>query len=200
MKYIRELIEVLFRKRGKSIRHRILAAMMAIVVFCTTYTLILPAITLDSQTAETEPGIEAETAVEETLDEVQEADLLLSGQNADEGETPAAEPETKEIGSEPTETEEFAATPETEEMDSVPKTEAMESVEETETEELTETETEETETEETEPEEIPETESEKPEQPEGWNLGKVLEALGSAPEQLMDSVSSIKDQFGFGRK
>ena len=72
--------------------------------------------------------------------------------------------------------------------------------EETETEELTETETEETETEETESEEIPETESEKPEQPEGWSLGKVLEALGSAPEQLMDSVSSIKDQFGFGRK
>ena len=59
---------------------------------------------------------------------------------------------------------------------------------------------EETETEETESEEIPETESEKPEQPEGWSLGKVLEALGSAPEQLMDSVSSIKDQFGFGRK
>ena len=72
--------------------------------------------------------------------------------------------------------------------------------EETETEEFTETETDETETEETESEEIPETESEKPEQPEGWSLGKVLEALGSAPEQLMDSVSSIKDQFGFGRK
>ena len=62
------------------------------------------------------------------------------------------------------------------------------------------TEPEETEAEETESEEIPETESEKPEQPEGWSLGKVLETLGSAPEQLMDSVSSIKDQFGFGRK
>ena len=105
MKYIKELAEVLFGKKGKSIRQRMLAAMMAIVVFCTTYTLILPAITLDRQTAETEPGIEAETVAEETLGEVPEADLLLSGQNADEGQTPAAEPETEEIVSEPTETE-----------------------------------------------------------------------------------------------
>ena len=59
---------------------------MAVVVFCTTYTLILPAITLDSQTAETEPGIEAEGPAEETLGEVQEADLLLQGQNAEESE------------------------------------------------------------------------------------------------------------------
>ena len=98
------------------------------------------------------------------------------------------------------ETEELTET-ETEKLtEPEPEETETEELTETETEELTETETEETETEETESEEIPETESEKPEQPEGWSLGKVLEALGSAPEQLMDSVSSIKDQFGFGRK
>ena len=118
-------------------------------------------------------------------------------------ETEGPEPvQTIETG--PVETEAFTEAMPEEETEELTETETEKLTEpepeETETEELTETETEETETEETESEEIPETESEKPEQPEGWSLGKVLEALGSAPEQLMDSVSSIKDQFGFGRK
>ena len=118
-------------------------------------------------------------------------------------ETEGLEPvQTIETG--PVETEAFTEAMPEEETEELTETETEKLTEpepeETETEELTETETEETETEETESEEIPETESEKPEQPEGWSLGKVLEALGSAPEQLMDSVSSIKDQFGFGRK
>ena len=109
------------------------------------------------------------------------------------------EEETEELTE--TETEGFTPEEETEELTETETEKLTEpEPEETETEEFTETETDETETEETESEEIPETESEKPEQPEGWSLGKVLEALGSAPEQLMDSVSSIKDQFGFGRK
>ena len=112
------------------------------------------------------------------------------------------EEETEELTE--TETEGFTEPKPEEETEELTETETEKLTEpepeETETEEFTETETDETETEETESGEIPETESEKPEQPEGWSLGKVLEALGSAPEQLMDSVSSIKDQFGFGRK
>ena len=104
-------------------------------------------------------------------------------------------------------TEEIAET-ETEELtEPEPGETETEELTETETEELTEpepeeteTEPEETEAEETESEKITETETEKPGQPERWNLGKVLQVLESAPEQLMDSVSSIKDQFGFGRK
>ena len=104
-------------------------------------------------------------------------------------------------------TEELAET-ETEELtEPEPGETETEELTETETEELTEpepeeteTEPEETEAEETESEKITETETEKPGQPERWNLGKVLQVLESAPEQLMDSVSSIKDQFGFGRK
>ncbi len=76
-----------------------LAALMAIVVFCTTYALILPAITLDSRTAETEPGIEAEQAAGETLGPVQDESHLSAGQAADvaqteEGKTETAFPET----------------------------------------------------------------------------------------------------------
>jgi hypothetical protein len=103
------------------------------------------------------------------------------------------------IETEPVETEAFTETMQEES--------GTEEIAETETEELTEpepeeteTEPEETEAEETESEKITETETEKPGQPERWNLGKVLQVLESAPEQLMDSVSSIKDQFGFGRK
>ncbi len=99
---------------------------MAFVVFCTTYSLILPAITLDRQTAESEPGIEAETTAEETLGEVQDANLLLAGQNEEVGETEAAEPETEEVAS-ITETEEAESEEELE-------TEEAESEEELETE------------------------------------------------------------------
>jgi hypothetical protein len=124
------------------------------------------------------------------------------------------------IETEPVETEAFTETMQEESgTEEIAETETEELTEpepgETETEELTETETEEltepepeetetepeeTEAEETESEKITETETEKPGQPERWNLGKVLQVLESAPEQLMDSVSSIKDQFGFGRK
>ena len=105
MRIIRAVINILMSSKGRKGRQRILAALMAIVVFCTTYTLVLPAITLDRQTAESEPGIEAETAAEETLGEVQDADLLLAGQNEETGETEAVEPETEKAVEVPAETE-----------------------------------------------------------------------------------------------
>ena len=86
MKIIRAIIDFLRSSKARKGRQRALAALMAVVVFCTTYTLILPAITLDNQTAETEPGIEVEKSAEETLSDVQEADLLLKGQNADDAD------------------------------------------------------------------------------------------------------------------
>ena len=115
MRIIRAIINILTSSKGRKGRQRVLASLMAVVVFCTTYTLILPAITLDRQTAESEPGIEAETAAEETLGEVQDADLLLAGQNAEEDETVAVETETEEIVNTSAETEEVVSDPETEE-------------------------------------------------------------------------------------
>ncbi len=167
-----------------------------------------------AQESETNPAVSEEreglqwTKKEET-DQMNETEGPEPVQTTETGsvETEAfteaiPEEETEELTE--TETEGFTEPKPEEETEELTETETEKLTEpepeETETEEFTETETDETETEETESEEIPETESEKPEQPEGWSLGKVLEALGSAPEQLMDSVSSIKDQFGFGRK
>ena len=166
-----------------------------------------------AQESETDPAVSEEreglqwTKKEET-DQMNETEGPEPVQTTETGsvETEAfteamPEEETEELTE--TETEGLTEPKPEEETEELTETETEKLTEpepeETETEELTETETEETETEETEPEEIPETESEKPEQPKGWSLGKVLETLGSAP-QLMESVSSIKDQFGFGRK
>lgn len=50
MKYIIEMIaDFLFRQKRRKIWHKIVSFMAAIVVFCTTYALILPAITLEKQ-------------------------------------------------------------------------------------------------------------------------------------------------------
>ena len=59
---------------------RVISALSALVVFCTTYALILPAITLDKETASAQPGIEVaaneanieeagSTVLEETVEE-----------------------------------------------------------------------------------------------------------------------------------
>ena len=114
MRIIRAIINTLTSSKGRKGRQRVLASLMAVVVFCTTYTLILPAITLDRQTAESEPGIEAETAAEETLGEVQDADLLLAGQNEEAGETEAVEPETEKAVEVQAEPEEVVSDSETE--------------------------------------------------------------------------------------
>ena len=99
MRFIKAITVLFSNSKGRSRRQKVLAALMAIVVFCTTYALILPAITLDSRTAETEPGIEAEQAAGETLGPVQDESHLSAGEAADvaqteEGKTETAFPET----------------------------------------------------------------------------------------------------------
>ena len=50
MKYIIEMIaDFLYRQKRRKIWHKIVSFMAAVVVFCTTYALILPAITLEKQ-------------------------------------------------------------------------------------------------------------------------------------------------------
>ena len=44
---------------------RIVTALAAVVVFATTYALVLPALTLDDQKAEETPGIETQTQAQE---------------------------------------------------------------------------------------------------------------------------------------
>lgn len=134
MKNIRRLKEWLFGKKWKRQKHRVLATMMAIVVFCTTYALILPAITLDSQTAETEPGVEAEVSEAETLGEVQNADLLLQGHPPEEAGTATLVAESEEGASEQTNAEVPVSEAETEKADTVSETKAAEAAGDTETE------------------------------------------------------------------
>ena len=62
---------------------KIVTSLAAVVVFATTYALVLPAMTLDDQKAEETPGIETQTqTVEQAAPEKQEA---ASEQNADSG-------------------------------------------------------------------------------------------------------------------
>ncbi|MBO4288797.1 MAG: hypothetical protein J5865_01685, partial [Lachnospiraceae bacterium] len=87
-------------KRGKnrtfcrSLWVRILAC---IVVFVTTYALVLPAITLDEQTASTEPGIVIETKESSAQESAEEAAKKAASDNKEEKTTEAAaEPASKE--------------------------------------------------------------------------------------------------------
>ena len=60
-----ELIKEVLLKHGRLARYRkILSVMMAVVVFTTTYALILPAITLDAESATEDPAVYLEDAVE----------------------------------------------------------------------------------------------------------------------------------------
>ena len=60
-------------KNGKHVKRSLVTVLAAVVVFTATYALVLPAITLDEQTAEAEPGIELsqteEAAPAETISE-----------------------------------------------------------------------------------------------------------------------------------
>ncbi|MBQ5412126.1 MAG: hypothetical protein IIU19_01960, partial [Oscillospiraceae bacterium] len=82
------------KKRIHSLWKRIVAAMCCVVVFITTYAMILPAITLDSETAENEPGITV------TADAETSAVSMTEEDPAAEGETEPADAEQPDIGSE----------------------------------------------------------------------------------------------------
>ncbi|MBQ6470222.1 MAG: hypothetical protein IJJ50_09260, partial [Lachnospiraceae bacterium] len=86
MSKLLELIKEILTKHGRLVRYRkILSVMMAVVVFSTTYALILPAITIDMDRASEEPGLVLEMAAEE-----EEADQENVADPADElsGEEP----------------------------------------------------------------------------------------------------------------
>ena len=66
MNFLEKLVNALFTVHGRTKRwHKVVSVMAAVVVFVTTYALILPALTLDESTASDEPGI--------ILEETQEA-------------------------------------------------------------------------------------------------------------------------------
>ena len=56
------------RQKRKMRLKRLIALFSAIAVFVTTYALILPAITIDDETAENEPGLDVVQVDEETVD------------------------------------------------------------------------------------------------------------------------------------
>ena len=180
----------------------------------------------DVNSSETESETQtASSGKQESLVQTQESETQAAASGEREGLVQTQESETQAIVSEEregllqtqkAETAQGSETgaPETlpaEEMETETVTEAeteeaaeTEIITEAETEETAETETEEiTEAEETETEEAEETEPEKEtetEQSEGWSLGKVIKVLGSVQEQLTDSVSTIKEQVGIGRR
>jgi hypothetical protein len=180
----------------------------------------------DVNSSETESETQtASSGKQESLVQTQESETQAASSGEREGLVQTQESETQAIVSEEregllqtqkAETAQGSETgaPETlpaEEMETETVTEAeteeaaeTEIITEAETEETAETETEEiTEAEETETEEAEETEPEKEtetEQSEGWSLGKVIKVLGSVQEQLTDSVSTIKEQVGIGRR
>ena len=79
----------------RSRRQRIISVLAAVVIFVTTYALILPAITIDTDTAEKEPGIELETQTETQISDGYPAQTMTDAAgaltvevNADEGVFP----------------------------------------------------------------------------------------------------------------
>ena len=63
MQFLQRLIEIFIKEHGRRKRlYRVVSVLACIVVFTTTYAMILPAITLDQETAEEQPGIEVEAA------------------------------------------------------------------------------------------------------------------------------------------
>lgn len=104
-------ITELMRNRRKNMRIRsIVTCLAAVVVFATTYTLILPAITMNEETAEMEPGLvlAQEKASEETefLEEPAETEILNDMEELTE------EPAEETIEEIPAEEEDLALEPE----------------------------------------------------------------------------------------
>ena len=89
MNFIDKMVER-FIKLNRRMKHwqRVVSVMAAVVVFATTYALVLPAITLDSDTAATQPGIEV-AAGENEPDEA--GTVFENEQEEEEPEEAAAE-------------------------------------------------------------------------------------------------------------
>ena len=68
---LKKAIKLDIERKRRQWWHRIVQAMVAIVVFCTTYALILPAITMDEEYAQDMPGfdLDQEIAASEEYDD-----------------------------------------------------------------------------------------------------------------------------------
>lgn len=89
MNFIDKMVERFIKLNRRMKRwQRVVSVMAAVVVFATTYALILPAITLDSETASTQPGIEVAASENES----DEAGTVFES----EEEEPAVEPVVEE--------------------------------------------------------------------------------------------------------
>ena len=68
MQFLQRLIENFIKEHVRRKRlYRVVSVLACIVVFVTTYAMILPAITLDRATAEEQPGIETEAGSDPAL-------------------------------------------------------------------------------------------------------------------------------------
>ena len=98
--------------RRRKYQRRAVSILAAIVVFATTYHLILPAITLETDVAKEEPGIVIEDAEQKNAPETEELSAVeetsAPAEDADEPEEPAAEPDgdAAEVREMPYETDE----------------------------------------------------------------------------------------------
>ena len=87
MQFLQRLIEIFIKEHGRRKRlYRVISVLACIVVFTTTYAMILPAITLDQETAEEQPGIEVEAAGEEIDPDGDEADESGGSEESSSGE------------------------------------------------------------------------------------------------------------------
>ena len=87
MEFLRRLIAKIMNEHRRLRRlYRVVSVLACIVVFVTTYAMILPAITLDQETAEEQPGIEVEAAGEEIDPDGDEADESGGSEESSSGE------------------------------------------------------------------------------------------------------------------
>ena len=86
-----------------NIRRKLISALAGVVVFSTTYALILPALTLDQDAASDDPGIYIESlAQEDTAPEIEYAELSYESEPVEEAEADT-EPEEAEEPASPVE-------------------------------------------------------------------------------------------------
>ncbi len=115
MNFIDKMVERFLKLNRKMKRwQRAVSVMAAVVVFVTTYALVLPAITLDKDTATTQAGIEI-AASENEADEAgtvfeSEQEDAVAEEEPEEAEEPATEEDTEEaVVEEPSEEEDSSS-------------------------------------------------------------------------------------------
>ena len=134
MNFIDKMVERFLKLNRRMKRwQRAVSVMAAVVVFATTYALVLPAITLDKDTATTQAGIEIAASENEsdeagTVFESEQEDPVAE-EEPEEAEEPAAEEKTEEaVAEEPSEEEDSSSESGSQEAEAV-ETEAPETTE-----------------------------------------------------------------------